>query len=98
LAVTDAAAGSPAAMAGLKAGDRIVEVDGAAATATVLNDAIDAKKPGEKIKLHVLRDGSALDIEVDVARNVKKTYRLSPVDGATPAQTAILNDWLRKAL
>jgi len=98
LVVTDVAAGSPAASAGLKAGDRIVDVDGTAATAPVLNDAISAKKPGEEIKLHVLREGAQLDVEVEVARNVKKTYRLSPADGATSAQTGILNDWLRKAL
>jgi predicted metalloprotease with PDZ domain len=98
LVVTDVAAGSPAATAGLKAGDRIADVDGTAATAGVLNDAINAKKPGEKIKLHVLREGAQLDVEVEVARNVKKTYRLSVADGATSAQIGILNDWLRKAL
>jgi predicted metalloprotease with PDZ domain len=95
LVVTDVAAGSPAAEAGLKAGDRITEVDGAAATAPVFNDAINARKPGEKIKLHVVRDGTPIDIEIEVARNVKKTYRLAVADGATPAQTAIFNDWLR---
>jgi predicted metalloprotease with PDZ domain len=98
LVVTDVAAGSPAASAGLKAGDRIVDVDGSAATAPVLNEAIGAKKPGEKIKLHVLREGAQLDVEVKVARNVKRTYRLSPADGATSAQAGILSDWLRKAM
>ena len=98
LMVTDVAAGSPAAMAGLKAGDRIVDVDGAAATAPVLNDAINGKKPGEKIKLHVSRAGAELDLAVEVARNVKRTYRLSIEDGATATQSKILNDWLRKAL
>ena len=62
LVVTDVAAGSPAASAGLQAGDRLVDVD------------------------------------VEVARNVKKTYRLSPADGATAGQSGILGDWLRKAL
>jgi predicted metalloprotease with PDZ domain len=98
LMVTDIAAGSPAAAAGLKAGDRIVDVEGAAATAPVLNDTINAKKPGEKVKLHVLRDGAQVDVEVEVAANGKKTYHLLPADGATSAQNGILNDWLRKAL
>jgi len=97
LVVSDVAAGSPAASAGLKMGDRIVDVDGAAATASVLNDAISAK-PGEKIKLHLSRDGAAIDVGVAVARNAKKTYRLAPADGATSAQDGILNAWLRKAL
>jgi hypothetical protein len=67
---------------------------GAAATAPVLNDAINAKKPGERLKLRASRDGVAMDFDVQVARNEKKTYRLSPADGATPAQSAILNAWL----
>ncbi|MBZ5582596.1 MAG: PDZ domain-containing protein, partial [Acidobacteriia bacterium] len=51
LMVTDVAVGSPAAKAGLKAGDRIIDVDGTAATAPVLNEAINAKTPGAKIRL-----------------------------------------------
>ena len=98
LVVTDVGAGSPAASAGLRAGDRIVDVDGTPATAPVLNDAINARKPGEKIKLHVLREGAQIDVEVEVARNVKKTYHLTPAEGATAAETGILNAWLRKAL
>ena len=91
LVVTDVAAGSTAAAAGLKAGDRIVEVDGAPATAPVLNDAINAKV-GAKVKLHLMREGAAVEVEVDVAHNVKKTYRL---DGTG---SAMLDSWLRKAL
>jgi len=98
LIVTDVAAGSPAAMAGLQRGDRIIDVDGTAATASVLNDAINAKTPGEKIRLRVSRAGGEQAVDVEVARNVKKTYRLSPADGATPAQSGILNAWLRQAL
>jgi predicted metalloprotease with PDZ domain len=97
LVVTDVAANSPAASAGLKAGDRIVDVEGTAATASVLNTAINAKKPGDKIKLHVSREGSPVELEVEVARNVKRTYILSPADGATAAQNEVLNAWLRKA-
>ena len=97
LMVTDVAAGSPAATAGLKAGDRILTVDGTAATAPVLNDAV-TKGPGARIKLHFSRNGAEQDVEVEVAANVKKTYHFSPSDGATAGQTAILNSWLRKAL
>jgi len=98
LLVTDTAAASSAAMAGLEAGDRIVDVDGAAATAVVLNDAINAKKPGEKIHLRVSRAGVEREVEVAVARNTKRTYRLESAGNATPAQQEILNAWLRKAL
>lgn len=96
LAVTDVAAGSPAEAAGLKAGDLILEVDGAAAaTAVVLNDALTAKKAGDKIKLRISRGGPEQEIEATLVGNVKKTYNLSPMAGVTPAQSGILNSWLR---
>ena len=94
LVVTDVAAGSPAEAAGLKPQDRILAVNGTPATAPVLNDAL---KPGEKIKLHLARNGAERDIEIEVAKNSKKTYTLQPMPAATPSQAAILNDWLRSA-
>ena len=95
--VTDTAAGSPAAQAGLKPGDRILAVDGTAATAPVLNDAINARKPGEKLILRISRDGMEQDVPVDVMRNFKKTYRLSISETASPAETQTLQTWLRSA-
>jgi predicted metalloprotease with PDZ domain len=55
LIVTDTAAESTAARAGLQPGDRIADVDGVAATPVVMNTAINTKKPGETISLHVFR-------------------------------------------
>lgn len=96
LAVTDVAAGSPAEVAGLKAGDLILDVDGAVApTALVLNDALTAKKAGDRIKLRISRGGSEQEIEATLVGNVKKTYSFSPLAGVTSAQSAILNNWLR---
>jgi predicted metalloprotease with PDZ domain len=95
--VTDTAAGSPATRAGLKPGDRILAVDGAVATAPVLNDAINARKPGEKIVLRISRDGIEQDVPMDVMRNFKKTYRLSISETASPAETQTLQSWLRSA-
>lgn len=98
LIVTDTAAESPAAHAGLQPGDRIVDVDGTPANPVVLNTAINAKKPGEKINLHVVRAEKEMTVEVEVAPNVKNTFQLSLPEGASPAQQEILNTWLRKAL
>jgi predicted metalloprotease with PDZ domain len=96
LMVTDVAAASPAEAAGLKAGDVILEVDGSAApTAVVLNDALTAKKAGDKIKLRISRGGSEQAMEATLVGNVKKTYSLNPVTGGTAAQSAILTNWLR---
>jgi membrane-associated protease RseP (regulator of RpoE activity) len=95
LVVIDVAANSPAARADLVAGDWIVDVDGTAATARVLNDMINTKSPGVTIRLRVSRAGKDLDVAVEVAGNVKRTYRLEPVEQATPAQNRILKPWLR---
>jgi predicted metalloprotease with PDZ domain len=98
LIVTDTAAGSTAARAGMQPGDRIADVDGVAVTPVVLNTAINAKKPGETINLHVFRAEKEMTVEVEVAPNVKRTFELSPAEGTSPAQQEILNSWLRKAL
>jgi len=92
LMVTDIAANSPAALAALRPNDQIVSVDGAPATAAVLNDAL---KAGARIRLHISRGGVEQDLDVDVAKNMKKTYTLAPEANSSPSQAAILRDWLR---
>jgi hypothetical protein len=37
-----------------------------------------------------------MTVEVEVAPNVKRSFELSPTEGASPTQQEILNDWLRK--
>jgi S1-C subfamily serine protease len=97
LTVTDIAAGSPAESAGLKAGDQILQVDGAAATPAVLNNSLTAKKAGDRINLRISRGGAEQDVDATLVGNVKKTYSLSPIAGVTTAQSGILNHWLRVA-
>ena len=82
-AVTEVRSGSPAAAAGLKAstgtktvdgqayptgGDVITAVDGQAVTgADELRAAIDAKQPGQKVSLTVLRNGKTTSVELTLA-------------------------------
>jgi S1-C subfamily serine protease len=57
------AAGSPAAVAGLRAGDLITSVDGGAIRGpSSLIAVIAARKPGDKLTLQVQRGSSALTI------------------------------------
>ena len=95
LVVTDMAAGSPAEAAGLKRGDVVVQADGAAATAVTLSEALRARKSGDKIRLRISRGGAEEDIEATLAGNFARTYKLDPMADATPAQSAILSNWLR---
>ncbi len=63
--VLEVAADSPAAQAGLQAGDRIVAVDGESLTATADLAAIIARyRPGDTITLTVLRNGREQEIQV----------------------------------
>jgi len=119
LVITSVSVGSPAASAGLKAGDQILEVDGVKATPKAINDLLtpvqpgngrggrgqgapqaaqptaSVKKPGEKIKLRISRNGAAQDVEVELGNNVTRTYGLQIADAPTALQSAILKDWLR---
>jgi predicted metalloprotease with PDZ domain len=53
------------------------------------------KKPGEKIKFRILRNGAAQDVDVELGKAVTRTYSLRPADNSTALQAAILKDWLR---
>ena len=61
----DVREGTPAAKAGLKAGDILVEFDGKAIENLYdFTYALRAKKPGDEVKVKVLRDGKPLEVSV----------------------------------
>jgi Do/DeqQ family serine protease len=63
--VTDVVKGSPAEKAGIKSGDLILEIDGREVKNSIqLRAYVQSKKPGDKVKLKVLRDGKEMEINV----------------------------------
>jgi putative serine protease PepD len=61
--------GSPAGRAGLQAEDEVTEVDGKSiTTGDQLRDAIDAKKPGDKITLTIKRNGDERTVQVSLGQ------------------------------
>ena len=65
----DVREGSPAAKAGLKAGDIMVEFDGKALQNLYdFTYALRAKKPGDQVKVKVLRDGKPLEVTATLSR------------------------------
>jgi predicted metalloprotease with PDZ domain len=92
LAVTSVSPGSPAAAAGMRAGDEITMIDGAHATVKALSDALTAKHPGDTLKLEGTRT-----VEAVLGKNTKKTWSIRPTPGANGPQTEIFNNWLRAA-
>ena len=66
--VAEIRSGSPAAAAGLRAGDVIKSVNGqAVASAEELQRLIESKKPGDKLDLSVDREGAAVTLTVTLA-------------------------------
>lgn len=63
--ISDVVADSPADRAGLRRFDIITAIDGKPdASPGVVRETIRARKPGESLSLHVLREGKPLDITV----------------------------------
>ncbi len=92
LIVTDSAPGSPAALAGLETGDVVLSVDGAPASAGVLQKTIEGNLAG--IKLRIARRGQEQDVTVQVAPNLKRTYHF--VEQPEPGlKRSILEAWLK---
>jgi S1-C subfamily serine protease len=66
--ITGTSPGSPAAKAGLKDGDVIVKWDESNLDSVYgLTDELKKAKPGQKIKLGVLRDGKRIELEATLA-------------------------------
>ena len=64
-------AGTPAAEAGLREGDRIVAVEGTACSdGNSLIVAIRSHRPGETVELTVVRDGEEQDVDVTLDAKV----------------------------
>lgn len=65
----DVTAGSPAAKAGLQAGDVMVQFDGKAIQNLYdFTYALRGKKPGDEVAVRVMRDGKPVDVKVMLAR------------------------------
>ena len=93
--VAGVTAESPAEAAGLAAGDELVEADGVKATPRGMADLLAAKKPGDRLKLQVVRGGATREVEAVLAKNTKRTFGLTPAPQANRLQEKILDDWLR---
>lgn len=66
--------GSPADQAGLKAGDKITAIDGKEIKLySELVELLRAKKPGDKLKVKVLREGKTAEFEVTLAPRPRET-------------------------
>jgi len=94
-AVSSVEPDSPASLAGLSAQDEIVALDGARVTQRSLAGTINARKPGEKVKVLYARRGAVHEAEVTLGKKTERSFRITPLANPTPGQKALLDGWLR---
>jgi len=82
---------SPAEKAGITGRDEILQAEGATATAKALNDALIARKPGDRLKLRL----ASREVEVELGTSPVRSFKIQPLPNPTPRQAAIYKDWLR---
>ena len=85
---------SPAARAGISVQDEIRSVEGVAATSRSIADAIDVRKPGDRLRVVIVRRGAEREVDVTLGPKAERSFRLKPMADPTPAQKAILAGWL----
>ena len=76
-------AGGPAARAGLRRGDKLTHIDGYSITSAEGARRLGAVKPGQKVRLTVLRNGTVLTNELTLGRR-PEARAASAVVAATP--------------
>jgi S1-C subfamily serine protease len=85
---------SAAAQAGLAEGDILQKMN-----AQVLHDApanlLAQMKPGQEIKLQVLRGGDVLEIPYRLEANAETTYRVEEIAHPSPEQVLVREGWLQ---
>jgi predicted metalloprotease with PDZ domain len=96
--ITDITAGSPAEDVGLRARDEIQELDGSKASTKALSDLLATKKPGDAVKLRILRTSQPEELTVTLGKNMKHAFSITPMVAPAFLQATILKDWLRKDL
>jgi predicted metalloprotease with PDZ domain len=88
--------GGPAEKAGLRAGDIISELDGEPFSPASVR-ALGQKKPGDTVKLKVIRNARAQEISFALGSRAEQQSRLVDVDGMTAAQRERRAIWLGTA-
>ena len=86
--------GSPAENAGLDRDDIIYALDSHALDSEAYEKEIAAHKPGDIVRITVLRLGEFKEFPVALVANPYLTYALKPMEHPTDEQKAIYNSWL----
>ena len=85
---------SPAALAGLSAQDEILAVDGTRVTPRTLAGELNARRPGDKVKVLYSRRGGVRETEVVLGTKVEPTFKIASREHPTSGQKKLLDSWL----
>jgi predicted metalloprotease with PDZ domain len=86
--------GGPAETSGLDVNDEIFGIDGRVLDGDAVTKELGAHKPGDTVKVTVVRLGEFRELTLTFAANPNPTYSLKPMENPTPQQKAIYNSWL----
>jgi predicted metalloprotease with PDZ domain len=86
--------GSPTESAGLDRDDIVYAVDSRAADFDAFTKEIGAHKPGDTVRVTVLRFGEFKDFTITIKADPNPTYALKLMEHPTDQQKAICNSWL----
>ncbi|MGD9588880.1 MAG: M61 family metallopeptidase [Pyrinomonadaceae bacterium] len=89
---------TPAYEQGLNVGDQIVAVDGYRASQVFLQSYIGEKKPNERVKLTIFRFDRLREVDFLLGSNLRKSYRIVPVEQPSETQSRLYKDYLNADL
>lgn len=85
--------GSAAWIDGINVNDELTAIDNN--PVTDVNAMLNGKKPGDKISVSVTRDGLPITLPVTLLKNEKVKFKIEPVLGVSPQQSAVRKKWLK---
>lgn len=88
--------GSPAENAGLDRGDILLAANGKDVKLDEFTSALESHKPGDTLKLTLVRLGELKEISATLGSNPNPTYTLKPLEHPTELQKKIYETWLGK--
>ena len=95
LVVTQVQRGSPADVGGINVDDEILAIDDFRVRADRFENRLEQYKPGDKVSVLVARREQLLKVDVPLAVEPVKSWRLEANPNATEIQRRTLDAWLR---
>jgi len=86
---------SPASRAGLSAQDEILAFDGKRVDQRSIQGALDARKPGDTVKVLYSRRGGIIEAEVVLEVKAEPRFKIAPLASPSDGQRALLDSWLK---